>query len=289
MKNTIDLGALCAAIMPAIGRIGHEIWLKSGDASSLQVSEKSAGDIATQIDCWAQQQLSIVLLQALPGSLFLGEETAQQDVAQQVASRQAAGDQTCNTPTWIVDPIDGTANFVRGYPQWCVSVGLIVGGEPVLGVIHDPNREESFYAVRGQGAWLQSRRGLQRLLCSQTSELIQATVCTVFPKPRSALVPQYLQEFKRILPQVAQLRRSGSMALELAYIAAGRADALWERGMGAWDIAAAWVILQEAGAQVVALDGHSVLQSQFLMAGAPTILSKLQPLLTSAGHENGNF
>ncbi|MFM7332489.1 MAG: inositol monophosphatase family protein [Brachymonas sp.] len=266
--STIDLGALCAEIAPAISRIGHQVWQQSGDAQGLQVSEKSAGDIATQVDRWAEDSLKTVLMQALSDSQFLGEETAQG--SELVESE---------TPTWIVDPIDGTANFARGYPQWCVSVGLVIQGEPVLGIIHDPSREETFYATRGHGAWLQSRKGLQRLQCAATNHLLKATVSTVFPKPQSALMPQYLQEFNRILPQVAQLRRSGSMALELAYIAAGRADALWERGMSAWDIAAAWIILQEAGAEVIAMDGLPILQSKFLAVGTPSTLPQLKRLL----------
>lgn len=260
----MNLVALCADIMPAIGHIGHEIWLRSGDSMVLQIKEKSAGDVATQIDLWAENELKAMLLKALPGSQFLGEET---------------GGALTDAPTWIVDPIDGTANFARGYPQWSMSIALAIEGQPVLGVVHDPNRQEMFYACQGQGAWLQSRRGLQRLHCASVSEPLQATVATVFPKPLSLLMQPYLRELEIVLRSAGQVRRSGSMALELAYVAAGWADAFWERGMQSWDAAAGMVLLQEAGAQIVALDELPVLQSQCLAAGSPAMLEQLLSLL----------
>jgi myo-inositol-1(or 4)-monophosphatase len=262
----MNLVALCADIIPAIGQIGHEIWLKSGDINGLQIQEKSAGDVATQIDLWAETELKTVLLKALPGAQFLGEET---------------GGSLTDAPTWIVDPIDGTANFARGYPQWSMSIALSMQGKPVLGVVNDPSRQELFYATQGQGAWLQNRRGLQRLKCAAVSEPLKATVSTVFPKPLSPLMQPYLKELDVVLRHVAQVRRSGSMALELAYVAAGRADGFWERGMQAWDMAAGWVLLEEAGAGVVALDSLPELQSQYLAAGSPAMLPWLKALLLS--------
>ncbi len=266
----MNLGALCADSIRAIDRIGHEIWLKSRDVAALQVNEKSAGDVATDIDLWAEQALREQLLALLPGSQFMGEETGGKLPS------------VADAPTWIVDPIDGTANFARGYPQWSVSVALASQGEPVLGVIVDPNRQEIFYATRGQGAWVESRHGVQRLACSAVIEPVKATVSTVFPKPLSPLLQPYLLEFSRVIHSVGQVRRSGSMALELAYVAAGRADAFWERGMQAWDAAAGLVLLQEAGALVVAVDGLPVLSSQFLAAGSPAMLPSLLRLLQAS-------
>jgi myo-inositol-1(or 4)-monophosphatase len=263
----MNLVALCADSFQVIEHIGHEIWLKSSDLAALQTREKSAGDVATEIDLWAEQVLREKLLGLLPGSQFMGEET---------------GGALSDAPTWIVDPIDGTANFARGYPQWSVSVALALEGVPVLGVIADPNRQETFYATRGQGAWLKNRHGLQRLACSAVSEPLKATVSTVFPKPLSPLMQPYLQEFERVIRSVGQVRRSGSMALELAYLAAGRADAFWERGMAAWDAAAGLVLLQAAGAQVVAMDGLPVLESQYLAAGSEAMLPALVELLRSS-------
>ena len=201
----MNLEALCADSIRAIDQISHEVWLKSHDVAALQVNEKAVGDVATDIDLWAEVALREQLIALLPGSQFMGEET---------------GGALTHQPTWIVDPIDGTANFARGYPQWSMSVALAMEGEPVLGVIADPNRQEIFYAARGQGAWLQSRLGLQRLVCAKVTEPLKATVSTVFPKPLSPLMPAYLAEFERVIRAFAQVRRSGSMALELAYVAA---------------------------------------------------------------------
>jgi myo-inositol-1(or 4)-monophosphatase len=265
--NAIDLEALCAESVREIGQIGLEIHRKSRDLSALRVSEKSAGDVATDIDLWAENALRSKLTALLPGSQFMGEETG------------GALPSGADAPTWIVDPIDGTANFVRGYPQWSVSVALAFQGEPVLGIVVDPNRDEIFYAARGKGAWLQSRAGLLQIQCAQVAEPLKATVSTVFPKPLSPLMTPYLLEFERVVRSFGQVRRSGSMALELAYVAAGRADAFWERGMQAWDAAAGMVLLQEAGAAVVALDGLPVLSSQFLAAGSSATLPRLLELL----------
>jgi myo-inositol-1(or 4)-monophosphatase len=260
----MNLEALCAESIPAICQIGQEIWLKSRDLDAVQIKEKAAGDIATDIDLWAENALRERLGELLPGAQFMGEET---------------GGVLSDEPTWIVDPIDGTANFARGYPQWSVSVALAMDRQPVLGIIADPNRQEYFYATRGQGAWLQGRDGVRQLFCAVRQELLNATVSTVFPKPQSTWMSAYMQEFERVIRASGQVRRSGSMALELAYVAAGRADAFWERGMQAWDAAAGWVLIQEAGGSVVAMDDQPVLASQFLAAGSSVMLPRLIEVL----------
>ena len=260
----MNLEALCAQVVAVVDQIGREIWLKSHDLSTIGISEKGPGDVATDIDLWAERTLRGALTALLPGSQFLGEET---------------GGSISAEPTWIVDPIDGTANFSRGYPQWSVSVALAVDGLPVLGVIVDPNRQETFHAVCGQGGWLKNRHGSQRLACASNRPLLKATVSTVFPKPNSPLMSLYLAEFARVIRSAGQVRRSGSMALELSYVAAGRTDAFWERGMQAWDAAAGIVLLQEAGAQIASLDELPLLLSKFLVAGSPSMLPSLVNLL----------
>ena len=186
----------------------------------------------------------------------------------------------------------------------------------MLGVIADPSRGELFTAMRGAGAWLQrmdaqmgahvdaQADGLQghrtddlvdghlghgvgagpapaaqRLHCAQRSDPFQCTVATVFPKPKAAFMDAYQAELGRALKSFGQVRRSGSMALDLAYLAAGRIDAFWERGMGAWDAAAGIVLLREAGAQVWSVDGLPLLESQVLAAATPEIQSALQATL----------
>jgi myo-inositol-1(or 4)-monophosphatase len=260
----MNLEALCADLVRSIETIGHEVWLRSQTLHSLQISEKAVGDIATDVDLWAEKALRGALLTLVQGSQWWGEETG--------GSLSAA-------PTWIVDPIDGTANFARGYPQWSLSVALAVDGKPVLGVIFDPNRDELFYASQGSGAWLKNRHGLQRMACSHESQPLKGLAATVFPKPTSGLMTLYLPQLTRVLTGFGQVRRSGSMALELAYLAAGRVDAFWERGMQAWDAAAALVLLQEAGGQVMAMDALPLLESRYLAAASPAMMPALLNIL----------
>ena len=275
MPNAIDLIAAQHAAMLACRHICSKIQSDRARLASITVETKSLGDVASAIDREAEDILRTRLLAALPGSKFLGEES---------------GGILTDAPTWIVDPIDGTANYLRGYPHYAVCVALAVGGDPVLGVIADPSRGELFTAVRGAGAWLQrmdAQLGVsagpapaaQRLHCAQRSDPFQCTVATVFPKPKAAFMDAYQAELGRALKSFGQVRRSGSMALDLAYLAAGRIDAFWERGMGAWDAAAGIVLLREAGAQVWSVDGLPLLESQVLAAATPEIQSALQATL----------
>ena len=263
--------------MLACRHICSKIQSDRARLASITVETKALGDVASAIDREAEDILRTRLLVALPGSHFLGEES---------------GGILTDAPTWIVDPIDGSANYLRGYPHYAVCVALAVGGDPVLGVIADPSRGELFTAARGAGSWLQrmdaqmgegagesSPPAVQRLHCAQRSDPFQCTVATVFPKPKAAFMNAYQAELGRVLKSFGQVRRSGSMALDLAYLAAGRIDAFWERGMGAWDAAAGIVLLREAGAQVWAVDGLPLLESQFLAAATPEIRSALKAAL----------
>lgn len=224
------------------------------------VRQKAPGDWVTRFDCEVEEGLRSALLQALPQSGFVGEES---------------GGELTEQPTWLVDPIDGTANFARGYPQYAVSIALCVDRQPVLGVIVDPSRHEIFTAASGLGAYLNEGR----LACAAARPAGQCLVSTVFPKPGAPFMDDYLREFGDVLRTFGQVRRSGSMALELAYVAAGRADAFWERGMGAWDAAAGLVLLREAGATMRSLDGLPLLQSRMLVAGSPAGAALLEKSL----------
>lgn len=225
------------------------------------VSQKAPGDWVTRFDREVEERLRQALRHALPQGRFVGEE---------------GGGELTDEPTWLVDPIDGTANFARGYPQYAVSIALCVDREPVLGVIADPSRDEVFTAAAGQGAWLKG----QRIACADARPPGQCLVSTVFPKPGAPFMDDYLAEFSRVLKSFGQVRRSGAMALELAYVAAGRADAFWERGMGAWDAAAGAVLLREAGAVMQAMDGLPLLESRMLVAGSPGGAALLEGVLT---------
>jgi len=230
---------------------------------SVAVQTKQAGDVASVIDSEAEQRLRQALLPLWPGAGFHGEE---------------AGGTALDAPSvWVVDPLDGSANYLRGYPQYAVAIALLWAGEPVLGVVHDPCRGETFSAVRGGGLLVDA----QRLHCASRADPFTALAATVFPKPASPRMPAYLAELGRVLPAVGGVRRSGSMALELAYLAAGRIDAFWAHDMAPWDAAAGVVMLHEAGALVIARDGRALLHSASLAACTPAIATAFMALLGS--------
>lgn len=277
--KTSQLIALYDHITKTLVNISQKIRLLQSTVCDVDLIHKSAGDVASQIDRDAEVWLREALQAALPGSGFLGEEgvAAGLGAGQNTAPICTADllDTTRSTPIWLVDPIDGSANYVRGYPHYSVSVALIVAGAPVLGITIDPSRAEVFHAVRGGGAFC---NGLP-IRCAAQSNLLQCTAATVFPKPRATFMDEYLTVFGKAVKAHAQVRRSGSMALDLAYLAAGRVDTFWERGMGAWDAAAGIVLLREAGAQVWAVDGLPLLASQYLAASTTAVRGEFEALL----------
>ena len=178
-------------------------------------------------------------------------------------------------PQWLVDPISGLSNYQRGYPQYAVSIALVEDGEPQLGVVYDPCRNEFFGAIRGRGAVLNGAP----IHCSGGRPATDALAATVFPKPGSARMSTYVTEFGRVVRGLGGVRRSGSMALELAYLAASRIDAFWEYDMGCWDCAAGVALLRESGALVHARDARPLLHSQALLACTPNLFEPFLSLL----------
>jgi myo-inositol-1(or 4)-monophosphatase len=262
MLSSTDLHTLRPELVRVCELAGAYVQAQRARLASVAIEHKAPGDVASQIDQETEALLREHLQSLLPGAGFLGEES---------------GGSLQGEAVWVVDPIDGSANYLRGYPHYAVSVALAVQGEPLLGVVHDPCRSESFSAARGEGAWL----GNTQLspLAHTARNALQATCATVFPKPQSLFMDEYLAVFARAIRCFAQLRRSGSMALDLAYLAAGRVDAFWERGMGAWDAAAGIVLLREVGAEIWAVDAQPLLQSQYLAACAPGLRDALTACL----------
>lgn len=242
--------------------------VRNASGPSLLVQHKGAGDWASALDAEVEARLREQIAQAFPDHAFLGEEGG---------GVSAAALETAEH-LWVVDPIDGSMNFLRGYPQFSVSLALLQRGEPVVGCVVDPNRNEVFWALRGQGAWCND----QRLQVAPTTDLSRALVATVFPKPKSPHMDRYTPQLLAVLNGAAGLRRSGSMALELAYLAAGRADAFWQWGMGPWDAAAGVLLIREAGGSVHSLDGAHWLQAQGSAAAAPGVASAWLRLLGHA-------
>jgi myo-inositol-1(or 4)-monophosphatase len=152
---------------------------------------------------------------------------------------------------WLVDPLDGTTNYAHGYPVFAVSIARRVNGEMTLGVVYDANRDEMFSAERGAGAYLNGRR----LRVSATADLRHALISTGFPYDRAANPDNNSEQFRRVSRRAQAVRRPGAAALDLAYVAAGRQDAHWERGLGPWDGAAAALLIEEAGGVITPMDG----------------------------------
>lgn len=250
------------------------VQARGGASPALQIMEKAAGDWCSELDASIEQRLRQRVAERFPEHGFWGEEG---HVAQAPQGGAALTLGACH-PVWVVDPIDGSMNFLRGYPQYAVSVAVVKDGVPVVACIVDPVRQEVFTAAAGAGAWCNG--SVMRV--AGTSALGQAVAATVFPKPQAAFMDAYLEEFNRAVRQCAGVRRSGSMALELAYLAAGRVDAFWERGMGAWDAAAGLLLIREAGGLVWALDGRPWWDSGALAACVPGIEAAWSAVLQGA-------
>jgi myo-inositol-1(or 4)-monophosphatase len=208
--------------------------------SRFQVREKGRHDLVTDADLASQQAIRDYLGRRFPSHGFLGEE----DLSSQ--QRPAAD----APPTWIVDPLDGTTNYVHDCPLYCVSIGLQVAGELVVGVVLDPSRQELFAAAKGQGAWL----GPRRLQVSQASRLEEALLATGFP-PDLRGQERTLDWWRYFSLRTRSLRRTGSTALNLAYVAAGRFDGYWAFDNHVWDVAGSVVLLREAGGVLTNVDG----------------------------------
>ena len=224
-------------MMKTARKAGRTLLKDFGEVEQLQVSTKGPGDFVSRADKQAEQTIRDDLMQARPTYGFLGEE-----------GTVIEGEDP--TRRWIVDPLDGTTNFLHGLPHWAVSIALEHKGQIVAGVIYDPVKDEMFYAEKGQGAWLNE----SRLRVSGRIRLIESLFATGLPFAGRADLPATLQDLARILPTCAGVRRFGSAALDLAYVAAGRYEGYWERRLHAWDIAAGIVIVREAGGIVEPLN-----------------------------------
>jgi myo-inositol-1(or 4)-monophosphatase len=224
-------------MMKTARKAGRGLLKDFGEVENLQVSTKGPGDFVSRADKTAEALIKEELLHARPSYGFLGEE-----------GKEIDGEDP--TRRWIVDPLDGTTNFLHGLPHWAVSIALEHKGQIVAGVVYDPAKDEMFYAEKGGGAWLNE----SRLRVSGRHRMIESIFATGLPWAGRAELPDTLQDLARILPACAGVRRFGAAALDLAYVAAGRYDGFWERGVNTWDIAAGLIIAREAGAIVEAMN-----------------------------------
>ena len=216
-------------------RAGGEVLLSWMDR--FQAREKAPADLVSEADIESQRAIRALIGEAFPEHQFLGEESS--DPAPPKSG-----------PCWIVDPLDGTTNYVHGVPHFAVSVALVEGGKPLVGTVYDPITQECFHAGSGAGAWLNGKS----LSTSSVQDLSQALVASSFPpvvQPESPSVDQFL----RLLPACQAVRRSGSAALNLAYLAAGRYDGCWALDLHPWDVAAGSLLITEAGGVISRPDG----------------------------------
>ncbi|MFV0513348.1 MAG: inositol monophosphatase family protein [Jhaorihella sp.] len=217
-------------MLKAARKAGRSLVKDFREVENLQVSMKGAGDFVSKADISAEAILKEELLGARPTYGWLAEEGG-------------AIEGQDPTRRWIVDPLDGTTNFLHGLPHWAVSIALEHKGQVVAGVIFDVAKDEMFLAEKGQGAWINERR----LRVSGRSRMIESIFATGLPFGGRPDLPATLQDLARLLPACAGVRRWGSAALDMAYVAAGRYDGFWERGLHPWDMAAGIVIVREAG------------------------------------------
>ena len=245
---------------------GNVILRHVARLDNLAVVEKARQDYASEVDTLAETEIIRELRRAFPDYAILAEES---------------GAMGKGRFTFVIDPLDGTSNFLRGLPHWCVSIGLLENGEPVHGVIYDPLRNEIFTASRGAGAFLNDRR----LRVATRTGLDGAMLITGFPpRERTRLAPQ-LDTIGKLLGDAEDIRRTGSAALDLAYVACGRADAYFEAGVKPWDIAAGVLLVREAGGRCTDFrgGGNSFNNGQ-IVAGNVKVCDALQKAIVDSGY-----
>jgi myo-inositol-1(or 4)-monophosphatase len=250
----------------AARRAGAIINRASADLNRLAVEKKGYRDYVSEVDRAAEQAIIDILLKAYPDHAIVAEES---------------GNQGSSEYQWVIDPLDGTTNFLHGFPQYAVSVALMHKGVLSQAVVYDPTRNDLFTATRGRGAFLNE----QRIRVSSCIRLSDALIGTGFPFRNSAHLDMYLAMFKDMVCKAGELRRPGSAALDLAYTAAGRLDGFWEIGLQRWDIAAGALLVKEAGGMVSDFEGNDhYLDNGNVVVGNPKILAQL--LRTLATHLN---
>ena len=234
------------------------------DIEAVRVSEKNANDFVTEVDQAAEKAIIETLLTAYPQHGILAEESGQQH-----------GNQGSDF-TWIIDPLDGTTNFIHGFPVYCVSIALAVKGKVEQAVIYDPTRNDLFTATRGRGAFMNDRR----VRVSKRIRMADCLISTGFPFRAGQDYEQFMQMFMDMMRSTAGVRRPGSAALDLAYVAAGFSDGFFETGLQPWDVAAGSLLVQEAGGLVGNFTGEAdFLHSGECLAAGPKIYGLMVQML----------
>ncbi len=223
----------------------------------LPVSRKSRNDFVTEVDKQAEKVIIDTIHKSYPDHAILAEESGQQGDSQYV---------------WIIDPLDGTTNFIHGFPQYAISIALQHRGEIEQAVVYDPLRQELFTASRGAGASLNNKR----IRVSKQNRLEGALLGTGFPFKQQERLDDYLKSFRALFPMTAGIRRAGAASLDLAYVACGRLDGFWELGLKPWDMAAGALLVKEAGGMISDLDGReNYLKTGDVIAATPNLYDEM--------------
>ncbi|GMU50242.1 MAG: inositol monophosphatase [Candidatus Desulfobacillus denitrificans] len=253
----------------AARRAGGIINRASRDVEQIKVSAKRDKDFVTEVDKAAEAAIIGVLHEAYPDHAILAEESG------------ASGDSDF---VWIIDPLDGTTNFIHGFPQYCISIAQTQKGVLQHAVIYDPNRNELFTASKGAGAYLNERR----IRVSKRVKMNEALIGTGFPFRYFEHVDAYLGIFRDMMHKTAGVRRPGAAALDLAWVAAGRIDGFWELGLSPWDMAAGALLITEAGGLVGDLTGEAnYLETGNIVGGNPKVFVQLLQII--APHLNAKL
>ena len=215
---------------------------------------KGSRDFVTEVDRTAERLIADILLGAEPGSRMVGEEFSP--------------DVVTGGLVWIVDPLDGTTNFLHGFPSYAISIAAALDGVLEAGVVHNVPRNETLFASRGGGAWMEG----QRIKVSSIADPTYALIGTGFPFREISRLDQYLEQFARVARATSGIRRPGAAAIDLADVAAGRFDGFWEQQLSAWDIAAGALLIREAGGVITDLSGRDIgIEHTGIVAGNPSI------------------
>ena len=225
-----------------------------------EVQSKRANDFVTEVDKAAEAAIIGIVKQAYPEHAILAEESGE----------DAGGAK--NEYTWVIDPLDGTTNFIHGFPQYCVSIGIRYRGQIAHAVIYDPVKNELFTGSKGRGAFLNDRR----VRVTKCAHLRDGLIGTGFPFKELTRLDLYTKQLRTMMKSSAGVRRAGAAALDLAYVACGRLDGFWEMGLSKWDMAAGSLLVKEAGGLVGGLKGEDDwYESGDIVAGPPTVFAQL--------------
>ena len=245
----------------AARRAGNLINRATRNLDAINVQQKAANDFVSDVDREAEQTIIRTLLEAYPDHAILAEESGRTGQSEH---------------TWIIDPLDGTTNFLHGFPQYAVSIALMHKGVITQAVVYDPTRNDLFTATRGGGAFLNDTR----IRVSKRTVLKTSLIGTGFPIRRFSQLDAYMGMLKSVIENTAGVRRAGAASLDLAYVAAGRLDGFWELNLKPWDIAAGALLITEAGGLVTDIEGNEGwLESGNVLAGTPKVFAQLLPLI----------